>query len=195
MKEKVLLIFFLCNVALFVSAQSHMEKGLQSISRSSTEAIINFLAGDELQGREAGFHGSRVASEYIVSLLQWIGVQPLNESYFQPFEAYRKERQKKGRLEVHPDSIAKLKQEVHQKLSMRNVLGMIPGKNTKEYVIVGAHCIRCIANSKGICCHWKAAGKKCNLRILGRRRKRVAWLQIFCANLPFHLSNQRLSEL
>ena len=56
MKEKVLLIFFLCNVALFVSAQSHMEKGLQSISRSSTEAIINFLAGDELQGREAGFH-------------------------------------------------------------------------------------------------------------------------------------------
>lgn len=42
MKEKVLLIFFLCNVALFVSAQSHMEKGLQSISRSSTEAIINF---------------------------------------------------------------------------------------------------------------------------------------------------------
>ena len=59
MKEKVLLIFFLCNVALFVSAQSHMEKGLQSISRSSTEAIINFLAGDELQGRESGFHGSR----------------------------------------------------------------------------------------------------------------------------------------
>ncbi len=38
---------------------------------------------------------------------------------------------------MHPDSIVKLKQEVHQKLSMRNVLGMIPGKNTKEYVIVG----------------------------------------------------------
>ena len=55
------------------------------------------------------------------------------------FDAYRKERQKKGRLEVHPDSVAKLKQEVHQKLSMRNVLAMIPGKNTKEYVIVGAH--------------------------------------------------------
>ncbi len=51
--EKVLLIFFLCNVALFVSAQSHMEKGLQSISRSSTEAIINFLAGDELQGQKS----------------------------------------------------------------------------------------------------------------------------------------------
>ena len=68
-----------------------------------------------------------------------MGIQPLNESYFQSFDAYRKERQKKGRLEVHPDSVAKLKQEVHQKLSMRNVLGMIPGKNMKEYVIVGAH--------------------------------------------------------
>ena len=91
MKEKVLL----SNVALFVSAQSHMEKGLQSISRSSTEAIINFLAGDELQGREAGFHGSRVASEYIVSLLQWIRVQPLNESYFQPLKPIAKKGKRK----------------------------------------------------------------------------------------------------
>ena len=139
MKKNILLLSFLCNFSLLLSAQTNVEKGLQSINRSSAEATINFLASDELQGREAGFHGSRVTSEYIVSLLQWMGVSPLADSYFQPFDAYRKERQKKGRLEVHPDSIAKLKQEVHQKLTMRNVLGMIPGKNTKEYVIVGAH--------------------------------------------------------
>ena len=139
MKKNILLLSFLCNFSLLLSAQTNVEKGLQSINRSSAEATINFLASDELQGREAGFHGSRVTSEYIASLLQWMGVSPLADSYFQPFDAYRKERQKKGRLEVHPDSIAKLKQEVHQKLSMRNVLGMIPGKNTKEYVIVGAH--------------------------------------------------------
>ena len=139
MKKNILLLSFLCNFSLLLSAQTNVEKGLQSINRSSAEATINFLASDELQGREAGFHGSRVTSEYIVSLLQWMGVSPLADCYFQPFDAYRKERQKKGRLEVHPDSIVKLKQEVHQKLSMRNVLGMIPGKNTKEYVIVGAH--------------------------------------------------------
>lgn len=138
MKKAVLLVgTLLVGATLF--AQSSVEKGLQSINRASAEATIGFLAGDELEGREAGFHGSRLASEYIVSLLQWMGVQPLGETYYQPFEAYRKERQKKGRLEVHPDSIAKLKQEVHQKLSMRNVLGMIPGKNKNEYVIVGAH--------------------------------------------------------
>ena len=66
------------------------------------------------KGREAGFHGSRVTSEYIVSLLQWMGVSPLADSYFQLFDAYRKVTSEKGRLEVHPDSIAKLKQEVHQ---------------------------------------------------------------------------------
>ena len=138
MKRDYLLLALLL-VGNITFAQSPIERGLNTINRSSAEATINFLAGDELQGREAGFHGSRVTSEYIVSLLQWMGVSPLADSYFQPFDAYRKERQKKGCLEVHPDSIVKLKQEVHQKLSMRNVLGMIPGKNTKEYVIVGAH--------------------------------------------------------
>ena len=138
MKRDYLLLALLL-VGNITFAQSPIERALNTINRSSAEATINFLASDEVQGREAGFHGSRVTSEYIVSLLQWMGVSPLADSYFQPFDAYRKERQKKGRLEVHPDSIAKLKQEVHQKLSMRNVLGMIPGKNTKEYVIVGAH--------------------------------------------------------
>ena len=138
MKRDYLLLALLL-VGNITFAQSPIERALNTINRSSAEATINFLASDELQGREAGFHGSRVTSEYIVSLLQWMGVSPLADSYFQPFDAYRKERKKKGRLEVHPDSIAKLKQEVHQKLSMRNVLGMIPGKNTKEYVIVGAH--------------------------------------------------------
>ena len=138
MKRDYLLLALLL-VGNITFAQFPIERALNTINRSSAEATINFLASDELQGREAGFHGSRVTSEYIVSLLQWMGGSPLADSYFQPFDAYRKERQKKGRLEVHPDSIAKLKQEVHQKLSMRNVLGMIPGKNTKEYVIVGAH--------------------------------------------------------
>ena len=139
MRRNYVFTLLLCSVATTLLAQSPVERGLNSINRASAEATIGFLANDELQGREAGFHGSRVASEYIVSLLQWMGVSPMNESYYQAFEAYRKERQKAGRFEVHPDSIAVLKKEVHQKLSMRNVLGMIPGKNKNECVIVGAH--------------------------------------------------------
>lgn len=120
-------------------AQSPIEKGLNAINKENAEAYIGFLASDELEGREAGFQGGRIAAEYIVSNLKTMGIAPLGESYYQPFEAYNKERQKRGRFQVHPDSIAALKQGVHQKLSMRNILGKIEGKNPNEYVIIGAH--------------------------------------------------------
>ena len=136
-KNNLVLGLLFASTAVF--AQSPIEKGLQSINRSSAEASIGFLAGDELQGREAGFHGSRVAADYIVSMMQWLGIKPLFESYYQPFDAYHIERQKKGRWQVAPDSIIDLQKVVHQKLSMRNVLAMIPGKKADEYVMVGAH--------------------------------------------------------
>lgn len=120
-------------------AQSPVEKGLNVINKENAEAYIGFLASDELEGREAGFQGGRIAAEYIVSNLKTMGIAPLSESYYQPFEAYNKERQKRGRFQVHPDSIAELKKGVHQKLSMRNILGKIEGKNPNEYVIIGAH--------------------------------------------------------
>ena len=124
----------------FLQAQTAVEKGLKSISRPSAEAIVGFLADDVLQGREAGMIGSRVAARYLVSCLQEAGIAPLyDDSYYQPFEACAKERQQKGRWQVHPDSIAQLKQGTHRSLRMANVLGMIPGERTNEYVVVGAH--------------------------------------------------------
>lgn len=139
MKKNYLLTLLLCCTFATAYAQTPIDEGLNSINRSTAEAHIQFLAADELQGREAGFQGSRVAAQYIASLLQSMDVAPLSNTYFQAFDAYRNERQQKGRLEVHPDSIAELKKKVHQKLSMNNVLGAIPGKNKNEYVIVGAH--------------------------------------------------------
>lgn len=131
----------LVSLALSASlwAQSPEQKGLDVINKTNAEAYIGFLASDELEGREAGFQGGRIAGEYIVSNLKTMGIEPLFDSYYQPFEAYNKERQKRGRFQVHPDSIAILKQGVHQKLSMKNILGKIEGKNPNEYVIVGAH--------------------------------------------------------
>lgn len=120
-------------------AQSPQQKGLSVINKENAEAYIGFLASDELEGREAGFRGGRIAGEYIVSNLKTLGIKPLFDSYYQPFEAYNKERQKRGRFQVHPDSIALLKQGVHQKLTMKNILGKIDGKNPDEYVIIGAH--------------------------------------------------------
>lgn len=125
---------------LSLHAQSPLEKGLQSINRISAEAIVEFLADDELQGREAGMHGSRVAARYIVSRLKQDGIRPLDENgYYQSFEACSKERQQRGRWQVHLDSVAILKQGTHRSLKMNNVLAYIPGRRSDEYVIIGAH--------------------------------------------------------
>lgn len=124
-----------------IHAQTAVQRGLNSINRASAEAIVGFLADDELQGREAGLHGSRIAARYLATNLKEAGIRPLyGDSYYQPFEACAKERQQKGaRWQVHPDSIALLKQGTHRVLHMANVLGIIPGERTDEYVIVGAH--------------------------------------------------------
>lgn len=137
--KKTGLLFVSLALGTTLWAQSPEKKGLQTINKATAEAYIGFLASDELEGREAGFQGGRIAGEYIVSNLKTLGIAPLSGSYYQPFEAYNKERQKKGRFQVHPDSIAELKQGVHQKLSMNNILAKIEGKNPNEYVIVGAH--------------------------------------------------------
>ena len=115
-------------------------KGLATINQLSAEAFVGFLASDELRGREAGTVDGKIAGNFIVSILKQWGLEPVFDDYFQPFEAYRRERQKKGRVEVHPDSIALFKSEgIHQKYDMRNILVKIDGKNTDEIVIVGAH--------------------------------------------------------
>ena len=116
-------------------------KGVASINRTTAEAHVAFLACDELEGREAGWKGGRIAGNYIISCLKQMGLAPLFENnYTQPFEACHAERQVKGkRWEVHPDSIAQLKKKVHQKLALKNILAKIDGKNPNEIVIIGAH--------------------------------------------------------
>ncbi|MCE5227068.1 MAG: M20/M25/M40 family metallo-hydrolase [Porphyromonadaceae bacterium] len=137
--KKVIFLVCLLTWQISLYAQTAEQKGLSTINRQTAEAHIVFLASDLLEGREAGSAGGRIAGEYIVATLKSLGIQPLSGSYMQPFEAYNKERQKRGRFQVHPDSIAVLKQEVHQCISLNNILAKIEGKNPNEYVIVGAH--------------------------------------------------------
>lgn len=139
MRKIILLFLFSLSIAVF--SQSAKEKGLTAINKKSAQAYIGFLASDVVEGREAGRQGGQIAGEYIKSVLQDMGLKPLNEnSYFQLFEAYSPERQKRVRYSVHPDSIAKYKNlPAFRKLQMRNILGCIEGRNKEEYVIVGAH--------------------------------------------------------
>ena len=122
-------------------AESPEKKGLAVINKATAEAHIGFLADDDLEGREAGTQGDRIAGKYIVANLKSLGIEPVGDSYYHPFEACHRERQIRGqRWQVHPDSIAKVKQAgVYQQLHLNNILGKIEGKNPNEIVIVGAH--------------------------------------------------------
>ncbi|MDH6357875.1 M20/M25/M40 family metallo-hydrolase [Parabacteroides sp. PF5-9] len=130
-------LFFFFQMTLH--AQTIQEKGLAVINQSTAESYIHFLAHDLLEGREAGTRGGALAREYIITCLRNLGIQPFNDSYIQPFEAYARERQTRGRFQVDIDSISIYKKIVHRKLSLSNILGKIEGKRAGEYVIVGAH--------------------------------------------------------
>lgn len=133
-------LIFLCSFIGINSAEKAIDKGLNSINKQQAEAYIGFLASDVLEGRGAGVRGGQIASEYLASYLMSLGISPINStSYYQPFEAYNQDFQKRKRYTVNSDSITKYKQGVHRVLNMRNVIGMIPGINTNEYVVVGAH--------------------------------------------------------
>ncbi|MFJ1409864.1 M28 family metallopeptidase [Capnocytophaga canimorsus] len=143
MYQKVVALVMLLQVCVCSMAQNQpLLKGLASINREAAMAHVEFLASDELQGRESGFLGSRVAAAYIVSQLRQYGISPLlSEGYYQPFSAYRVDSQSKEnkRYTVVDSLITDLKEKTHYKLEMANVLGVIWGKKTDEYVIVGAH--------------------------------------------------------
>ncbi len=137
---KIYLSILLLSISFGVAfAEKPIEKGLGSISEKAARASIGFLASDALQGRGFGTLGSKVASEYLASYLTSLGIEPLNETYFQSFEAYNEDFKQKKKYQVNPDSIEKYKQGVHRIVNLRNVLGMIPGVNKNEYVVVGAH--------------------------------------------------------
>lgn len=93
-KAGLLLMSLALSTALW--AESPEKKGLDVINRSTAEAHIGFLADDDLEGREAGFRGGRIAGDYIVANLKSLGIDPVGDSYYHPFEAYHMERQKRG---------------------------------------------------------------------------------------------------
>ena len=125
--------------AMSLSAQTPVDAGLRSIGRLSAQSVVEFLASDSLCGRKAGTREAWVASRYVASMLAWTGVKPLDDGYFQPFACWRRTGQRKWQPGACPDSVRRLPQAQWQELRMRNVLGMIPGRRTGEYVVVGAH--------------------------------------------------------
>ena len=114
---------------------------LRSITEDAAKAHVYFLADDLLEGREAGQRGSQIARLYILSRIREAGLAPLlGDSFLQSFEAVgRNVLHRRPRYFVEADSVALIRKQEHCRLQLANVLAMIPGKKTDEYVVVGAH--------------------------------------------------------
>lgn len=118
-----------------------LNTALASISEDAARAHVYFLADDLLEGRQAGKRGARIAQQYIIAQMRQWGIQPLlKDDYLQHFEAYARIcLHRNPRFFVEADSIASIRQKEHYALRMANVVGVIPGVRTDEYVVVGAH--------------------------------------------------------
>lgn len=61
-----------------------------TITASDLEAHLEFLASDELEGRETGTRGQKTAAKYLATQFQKMGLKPGNgDSYYQEYELTR----------------------------------------------------------------------------------------------------------
>jgi len=114
MKQFILLLitFLFVNCKESTVAQSPTS----NITSSEVKVVMDFLAGDELKGRDTGSEGLAKAAKFIESEFRKFGIAPYFDSYLDTFDA-------KG-IETY------------------NVVGYLKGTDpelAKEFVVVGGH--------------------------------------------------------
>ena len=119
-----------------VNAQNFPKKALESVTVERAQNIVGFLADDLLEGRDAGMRGGALAAGYIVSMFKEWGIEPLDgKSYFQHFLAAKNGNNWVTEADL---DLSELVEAGNENRVMKNVLGVIPGKE-KGIVVVGAH--------------------------------------------------------
>ncbi|BAO55462.1 M28 family peptidase [Nonlabens marinus] len=127
MKKLLLLsitaVFISCGTAkridaLGTSTSTTQKKRVALPSSNPTQIAIDvqYLASDELKGRETGSEGIELAATYLAERFEQMGIQPYGQNYRQPFTV--------------------------NDLSGNNIVAIIPGSDKdlmKEVVVIGAH--------------------------------------------------------
>ncbi|NRA96918.1 MAG: M28 family peptidase [Planctomycetes bacterium] len=101
-----------------VKSPRPVDDGEKTISADDLKGHIDFLASDEMKGRDAGSEEGKRAADYIRAHMEEHGLKPAgaDKTWFHGFSAL-------GRV-------------------CRNVCGVLPGKHSRlkrEYVVIGAH--------------------------------------------------------
>lgn len=59
-----------------------LQKGLDAIDKESLKAQLEFLSSDWMEGRATGEKGELIASDYLASMLQFMGIAPAGDKKF-----------------------------------------------------------------------------------------------------------------
>ena len=88
MRYFIVFLSFLYSIGLF--AQSDLELINQEITQQGILGHLEFLASDELKGRDTGSEGLEIAALYAASQFRSYGLDPVNGSYYQnvPFSIF-----------------------------------------------------------------------------------------------------------
>ena len=85
----ILIICVLSFSCILCSQDTNATKYANTIKIKNLKLHLNKLASDQLEGREAGRLGQRLASKYIANMFESFGVKKIMDStYFQRFEFY-----------------------------------------------------------------------------------------------------------
>ena len=78
-------------ILVFLAASALAQQASDGIRAENIKAQMKFLAGDDLQGRNAGSREGRIAAEYIASEFMRMGLEPVGDdhTYFQNFDTER----------------------------------------------------------------------------------------------------------
>lgn len=145
-KKSVLLItIILCLFAISLLNAQEAEIPVKTPEIHDFYPIIQFLASEELEGREPGTKGGKIAAYYIASIMNNLGLLPYNsnhstgrelQEYYQNFSFFRLS---KGDTIISSLDKSYRDYKVDLEIPGVNVIGILPGIDTSKSVIIGAH--------------------------------------------------------
>ena len=71
-----LILFSLISIGGFGQIPTDTQRALQAVSPDAIESTMNFLANDQVEGRQPGTTGFATASQYVQSQFRALGLQP-----------------------------------------------------------------------------------------------------------------------
>ena len=139
MPQRLRVLSFIAVGFIFASSAATAAPQLPDIDRAEVERIIRVLADDDMEGRSAFSPAAMRAAEFIAEQFVDIGLQqmPGNGGYMQRFTQTIRVRPRGGRRGGGGSGADANVQE--QEYELANVVGMIPGNRTDEFVLFSAH--------------------------------------------------------